>query len=143
MTQIGWYKDTLVFHTHRKGMLFITGEVQTHVENWGIEEGMCFLFIPHASASLAINENYDPSAQADMEGFLDRLAPENQAWYEHTLEGADDSPAHLRSLLTQTNLIIPIDDGRLSLGTWQGIYLIEHRRHGQTRQVLLRCWKYQ
>lgn len=139
----GWYKDTLSIRTGGQGMTSITSEVEQRIRAWGIREGMCFLFLPHTSASLTINENYDPSAQADMETFLERIAPENQSWYVHTLEGADDSPAHLRSMLTQTDLSIPIDDGRLSLGTWQGIYLIEHRRRGHARKVLLRCWSFE
>ena len=142
MTDIGWYKNTLTLHTRGRGMVSITDQVESFIRQWKIHEGMCFLFLPHTSASLTINENYDPSAQKDMEAFLDRIAPEDQNWYVHTLEGADDSPAHLRSMLTQTDLSIPIDEGRLHLGTWQGIYLIEHRRREQTRRVLVRCWKY-
>ena len=102
---------------------------------------MCYLFIPHTSASLVISENYDPTAKLDLETFMDRLVPESQPWHEHTLEGPDDSPSHMRAILTATSLTIPIDDGRLSLGTWQGVYLFEHRRRGHRRQVLLRCLK--
>jgi secondary thiamine-phosphate synthase enzyme len=86
-----------------------------------------------------IGENYDPSASQDMETFMERLVPEAQAWMRHTLEGTDDSSSHLRAMLTQTDLSIPIDDGALSLGTWQGIYLFEHRAHPHQRQVYLRC----
>jgi secondary thiamine-phosphate synthase enzyme len=93
---------------------------------------MCVLFCQHTSASLVINENYDPTAKIDMETFLEKLAPENQAWYQHTLEGRDDSSSHLRAMLTPVSLCIPIDEGELSLGTW-------HRSHPQRRSVLLRC----
>jgi secondary thiamine-phosphate synthase enzyme len=88
---------------------------------------------------LLVSENYDPTAKMDMETFLEKLAPENQAWYRHTLEGPDDSSSHLRAMLTPVSLCIPIDEGELSLGTWQGIYLFEHRTHPQQRSVLLRC----
>ena len=113
--------------------------MEERVSSWGIKEGICHLFIQHTSASLVISESYDPSARVDMEAFMDRLAPENQPWYRHTMEGADDSPSHLRSMLTNTSLSVPIDDGRLSLGAWQGIYLFEHRTRGHARRVLLRC----
>jgi secondary thiamine-phosphate synthase enzyme len=109
------------------------------LRRWNIQEGMCFLFIPHTSASLVVSENYDPTAKADLEAFMDRLAPPDQSWQVHTLEGRDDSPSHMRAMLTHSSLSIPIDQGRLSLGTWQGIYLFEHRRSGHTRQVFLRC----
>ncbi len=102
---------------------------------------MCFLYIQHTSASLAINESYDPTARIDMQEYLERLAPEDQAWYRHTLEGPDDSSSHLRSLLLPVSLSIPVDGGELSLGTWQGIYLFEHRSAPQQRRVLIRCLK--
>lgn len=136
-----WFKDTLFFVTQGKGLYAITPEVNACIQGWKIQEGMAFLYIPHTSASLVISENYDPSAKADIESFMERLAPEGQAWHEHTLEGRDDSPAHLRSVLTQTGIDIPIDAGRLSLGTWQGIYLFEHRRERQRRQILVRALK--
>jgi secondary thiamine-phosphate synthase enzyme len=103
-----------------------------------VREGLCTLYVQHTSASLLISENYDPSAALDMETFMERLAPERQAWYRHTLEGDDDSPAHLRAMLTATSESIPVDEGRLSLGTWQGIYLFEHRASSHKRQVLVR-----
>jgi len=136
-----WLKDSLFFNTHGKGMLPITREIERQIQKWDIQEGMCFLYIPHASASLTISESYDPSAQQDVEAFYEYTVPENQPWYRHTLEGADDSPSHIRATLTQPSLCIPIDDGRLSLGTWQGIFLFEHRARSQRRRVLLRCLK--
>jgi secondary thiamine-phosphate synthase enzyme len=134
-----WHKETLVIQTHGKGLYPFTDVVTRHVYQWGIGEGMCYLFIQHTSASLLISESYDPSAKLDLETYLEKLAPESQPWYRHTLEGPDDSSSHIRSMLTPVNLVIPIDDGELSLGTWQGIYLFEHRSHGQQRRVLLRC----
>lgn len=136
---MNWYKYLLIIQTHGKGLYPFTDQVETRLQRWGIVEGMCFLFVQHTSASLAINENYDPTARLDMATFLEKLAPESQAWYRHTAEGPDDSSSHLRALLTPASLSIPIDDGRLSLGAWQGIYLLEHRAEEQNRRVLLRC----
>ncbi len=134
-----WYKGELEILTRGKGLYPFTDLVTTSIQGWGIEEGMCYLFIQHTSASLLISESYDPTAKMDMEAYLERLAPENQSWYQHNLEGPDDSSAHLRALLTPVSLTIPIDQGQLNLGTWQGIYLFEHRSHGQRRTVQLRC----
>lgn len=136
---MNWYKDTIEVRTHGKGMHPFTDAVNERIRRWAVQEGMCYLYIQHTSASLVISESYDPSARLDMEVFMDRLAPENEPWYRHTLEGSDDSPSHLRSMLTLTSATIPIDDGRLSLGTWQGIYLFEHRTRPHRRTVLLRC----
>ncbi len=133
-----WYKDAIEIHTRGKGLYPVTELVMRRIRQWQVQEGMSYLFCQHTSASLLINENYDPTAKADMETFMDKLAPENQAWYWHTLEGPDDSSSHLRALLTPVSLTIPIDDGELSLGTWQGIYLFEHRVRAQQRTVLLR-----
>jgi secondary thiamine-phosphate synthase enzyme len=134
-----WHKDTILIPTNGKGLYPFTDQVNACIRRWNIQEGMCFLFIQHTSASILINENYDPSAQADMEQFFEKMVPENQAWMCHTLEGSDDSSSHLRSAVTPVSLSIPIDESRLSLGTWQGIYLFEHRQHKQHRQVLIRC----
>ena len=136
-----WLKDTLSISTRGKGLYPFTEVIAERIRPWQISEGMCYLFIPHTSASLVISENYDPTAKVDLEAFMDRLVPENQPWHEHTLEGPDDSPSHMRAILTASSLTIPIDDGRLSLGTWQGVYLFEHRRRGHHRSVLLRCLK--
>jgi len=113
--------------------------VNARLAQWGVQEGICYLFIQHTSASLVISENYDPTAKMDLETFMEKLVPEGQAWYRHTLEGEDDSTSHIRAMLTLTSLTIPIDEGQLSLGTWQGIYVFEHRARSQRRQVLLRC----
>ncbi len=133
-----WHKATIEITTRGKGLYPITDLVEEHIRRWGVREGMCFLYIQHTSASLVISENYDPTARQDLEAYLERIAPENQPWHRHTLEGADDSPSHMRAMLTSTSETIPVDDGRLSLGTWQGIYLAEHRARGHRRRILLR-----
>ena len=138
-----WHTATLTFRTNGKGMLDISDAIEAQLHEWKVEQGMCFLFLPHASASLTISECYDPSARKDVEGFYDRIVPEGQAWYQHTLEGSDDSPSHIRSTLTQVSLSIPIDEGRLSLGTWQGVFLFEHRARPQQRKLHLRVLQVQ
>jgi len=134
-----WYKDTLQVATRGKGLYAFTEDINARLAQWGVQEGICYLFIQHTSASLVISENYDPTARMDLETFMEKLVPEGQAWYRHTLEGEDDSTSHIRAMLTLTSLTIPIDEGQLSLGTWQGIYVFEHRARSQRREVLLRC----
>ena len=136
---MNWYKSTLQIQTRGKGLFPFTDAINKHIHEWGIQEGMCFLYLQHTSASMVISESYDPSARIDLETFMERLAPESQAWHRHTMEGSDDSPSHMRAMLTDTSLTIPIDEGHLSLGTWQGVYLFEHRTRGHQRRVLLRC----
>ena len=136
---MNWFKGTLEIQTRGKGLYPFTDAISQYIRGWEIGEGMCFLYIRHTSASLVISESYDPTARIDLEAYMERLAPENQAWHRHTLEGSDDSPSHMRAMLTDTSLSIPIDDGRLNLGTWQGVYLFEHRVRGHHRQVLVRC----
>jgi secondary thiamine-phosphate synthase enzyme len=134
-----WYKETIMIQTRGKGLYPFDQLVDGCLRRWEVNEGVCYLFLQHTSASLVISENYDPTARIDLEEFLNRLVPENQSWYEHTLEGPDDSPAHIRAMLTSTSLCLPIDDGRLNLGTWQGIFVFEHRIRPHHRKVLLRC----
>ncbi|MCJ7700359.1 MAG: secondary thiamine-phosphate synthase enzyme YjbQ [Anaerolineales bacterium] len=136
---MNWHKDNLQIHTKGKGLYPITDAIHTRLQAWGVREGMCTLFVRHTSASLVISESYDPTARIDLEAFMERVAPENQPWYRHVLEGSDDAPSHIRAMLTDTSLSIPVDEGRLSLGTWQGVYLFEHRSRGHSRTVLLRC----
>ncbi len=136
---MNWYKDTLQIQTRGKGLFLFSDSINSKIREWGIKEGMCYLYLQHTSASMVISESYDPSARIDLEAFMERLAPENQAWYRHTMEGSDDSPSHMRAMLTDTSLTIPIDDGQLNLGTWQGVYLFEHRSRPHRRRVLLRC----
>jgi secondary thiamine-phosphate synthase enzyme len=136
-----WLKSTLSVETQGKGMYIFTRLVEDRLRDWGIREGICHLFVQHTSASLVISESYDPSARMDMEVFMEKIAPEREMWYKHTMEGDDDSPSHMRAMLTNTSLSIPVDGGQMSLGTWQGIYLFEHRKGGHHRRVLLRCLK--
>ena len=121
----------------RQGLFMITDEVESVVRQSGMKEGLCTLFVQHTSASLIIQENADPSARRDLEQWLNRLVKENDPLYTHTLEGADDMPAHIKSVLTATSLSIPIDRGQLTLGTWQGVYLWEHRHHGGRRTIAI------
>ena len=136
---MNWFKDALEISTRGKGLYPFTESVEARIREWDVQEGMCYLYVQHTSASLVISESYDPSAKMDLEVFMEKLAPENQPWHRHTLEGADDSPSHMRAMLTQTSLTIPVDASRLNLGTWQGIYLFEHRSRGHRRKVLTRC----
>lgn len=120
-----------------QGLHIFTNKVAALVDATGIEQGLCTLLVQHTSASLIIQENADPSARRDLENWLNRLVPEADPLYTHTLEGDDDMPAHIKSALTACSLSIPIAQGRLALGTWQGIYLWEHRRmRGQRRIVV-------
>lgn len=123
--------------TPGKGLHEITDRVQEAVAAVGLEEGLCTLMIRHTSASLTIQENADPSARRDLENWMDRHIPEDDPHFTHTAEGPDDMPSHIRAALTATTLSIPVVDGRLALGTWQGIYLWEHRRRGHARRLVL------
>ena len=129
--------QSLTVRTPPRGLQDITGDVARLVAKAGVSNGLCTLFIRHTSASLIIQENYDPSARVDLETFMDRLVPEGASWMTHTLEGDDDMPSHIKAVLTQVSLTIPILDGKLALGTWQGIYLWEHRDHPTPREVLV------
>lgn len=120
-----------------QGLHPFTAQVQALLVGSGLTEGLCTLFIRHTSASLLIQENYDDSARVDLENWLNRLVPENDPLYTHTLEGADDMPAHIKSALTACQLSIPFQNGKLMLGTWQGIYLWEHRHFSGNRQVVV------
>ncbi len=134
-----WQKTTLEISTPGKGLLDITSLIRAQLKEWNVREGMCFLFIQHTSASLVISENWDPTARADLETFMERLVPERDSWYTHDLEGPDDATSHIRAMLTDTSLTIPIDEGELSLGTWQGVYIFEHRASPHRRKVLMRA----
>jgi len=127
----------LEVRTRGKGLHEITREVQAFVARAGLDEGLCTVFVRHTSASLVIQENADPSAKRDLEAWLERLVPEDDPLYTHTTEGPDDIPSHIKAALTSVSLSIPVVEGRLALGTWQGIYLWEHRRRGSVREVLV------
>ncbi|WP_282604985.1 secondary thiamine-phosphate synthase enzyme YjbQ [Pelagibius sp. Alg239-R121] len=130
-------QTTVMIPTTRQGLIDITAEVLNWLEGTGIQDGLLTLFCRHTSASLTIQENADPDVQRDLETFFSRMVAEDPALYRHTAEGPDDMPAHIRAALTQTQLCIPVQGARLLLGTWQGIYLFEHRRAPHRRQVAL------
>ncbi len=127
------------FHldTPGQGLHEITSRVQSLLRDSGIAEGLCTVFVRHTSASLVIQENADPTAKRDLERWLNRLVPEGDSFYEHDAEGPDDMPSHIKAALTATSLSIPVVDHKLALGTWQGIYLWEHRRRGSRREIAL------
>lgn len=133
-----WIKETLSIESKGKGLYEFTNELELLIQKHAVIEGQLTLFIQHTSASLVISENADPTARQDLERFLDQIAPENQHWHRHTLEGSDDSPSHMKSIITSTSETIPIEDGELCLGTWQGVYLFEHRERAHRRSILLR-----
>ena len=130
------HQALLTVKTPGRGLHEITGEVRAVVRASGVATGFCLVFVRHTSCSLAIQENADPAARRDLGRFLERLAPEGEG-YEHDAEGPDDSPSHLRALVTRTSETIPVAGGDLALGTWQGLYLLEHRARPHARQVLV------
>jgi len=129
--------EQLSISTSSQGLRDITSEVSELVTRSAVTEGLCTLLVQHTSASLIIQENADASVQHDLERFLGRLVPENDSLYTHTMEGADDMPAHIKAALTSTSLSIPVSGGQLQLGIWQGVYLWEHRHRGSTRRIAI------
>ncbi len=135
---MSWYQHEILLSPRPRGFHLITREIVTAVPEIGrYSIGLMHLFIRHTSAALALNENADPTVRVDMEAWLNRLAPENASYFTHTLEGPDDMPAHLKAVLLGSSLTIPVSNGRLALGTWQGIYLCEHRNDGGRRRVVV------
>lgn len=130
-------QDELTCETGGPGLYEITRDVAEWTESSDLADGLLTLFIRHTSASLIIQENADPAVQDDLNAFFARLVPDGDPLFRHVSEGPDDMPAHVRSALTQTHLSIPVRGGRLSLGTWQGIYLFEHRRQAHRRKIAL------
>lgn len=128
---------TLDIRAQRAGLHDITGKVKAWLESQRITDGLLTLFCAHTSASLVIQENAAPQARSDLEAFFRRIAPEQPGLYSHDDEGPDDMPAHIRSALTQTQLTVPVQDGKMALGTWQGIFLFEHRREAPSRRIAL------
>ena len=120
-----------------RGLHEVTDEIAEVVASTGVREGLCTIFVRHTSASLTIQENADPSARRDLENWLNRLVAENDEIFTHTMEGPDDMPSHIKAALTGTSLAVPIVDGLLALGTWQGIYLWEHRRAPKQRRLVV------
>jgi secondary thiamine-phosphate synthase enzyme len=123
--------------TKGKGLYDFTSDAERWLESCGISTGLLTIFIQHTSASLTIQENADPDVQADLNDFFGRVAPEDNRLYRHTMEGPDDMPAHIRSALTATQLSVPVVSGRMVLGTWQGLYVFEHRNGSQRRRLVL------
>lgn len=131
------YRQELLVETTGRGTFELTAQLQQAVKAAGVQTGLATVFVHHTSASLFINENADPDVRRDLEAFLSRLVPDGDPLYVHTAEGPDDMSAHVRSLLTSTSLSIPVAEGRLDLGTWQGVYLWEHRHRAHRRRVTL------
>ena len=136
MTGTSPKRRTLKVRTTARGTYELTQAVSEFVSSAGVEHGMCHLFLRHTSASLIICENADPTVRSDLERFMGKLVPDGSKDYEHDAEGPDDMSAHIRTTLTNPALAIPVSDGRLLLGTWQGIYLWEHRTHPQEREII-------
>src|SRR3954464_127921 len=131
------YHDQLEVHTHGKDLYKITDDVQSKVDNCGVQNGTVTVFVQHTSCSIVIMENADPTARRDLEQFFDRLVPENADYFTHDSEGSDDMPSHIRMVLTHTSETVPIVDGKMQLGTWQGIFLFEHRRASHRRKIVV------
>ncbi len=131
------HQTTLTIQTRGKGLHEITDVVARELARSGLKRGMVNVFCQHTSASLVIMENADPTARRDLENWFERLVPEDDLHFEHTLEGADDMPSHIKMALTRTSETIPFSEGRLLLGTWQGVYLWEHRAMSHTRRIVL------
>ena len=133
-------RKELIVRTPGRGFIELTQQVGAWLAEVALHEGLCNVFLPHTSASLLLGENWDESVRRDLESFMSRLAPDGDLRYEHDAEGPDDMPAHIRATLTQSSLVLPVAEGRLRLGTWQGIYLWEHRLAPHERHVLLTAW---
>ena len=133
-----WFQKTISLRPRARGFHLVTAELLAELpELSSIQTGLAHFFIQHTSASLTLNENADPTVREDMEAHFRHFVPESQHYYQHTLEGADDMPAHIKASLLGSSVTIPIRSGRLALGTWQGIYLGEHRSHAGARQVVV------
>lgn len=131
-----WWQDTIVLAARPRGLHLVTAEVVAGLPLAGLRVGLLHLFLQHTSAALTLNENADPDVRADLARWLDRAVPDGAGYFEHTLEGPDDMPAHVKSSLLGASLSLPVRDGRLHLGTWQGIWLCEFRRHGGARRLV-------
>jgi secondary thiamine-phosphate synthase enzyme len=132
-----YFQHTLQFTTSGRATIEITRDIQSLVHSSGIGTGLCHVFVHHTSASLIICENADADVRTDLESFMQKIAPDGDPMFMHTCEGEDDMPAHVRSVITQTELTLPITQGELSLGVWQGVYLWEHRYQGYQRKIIL------
>ena len=131
------YQGQLEVHTRGKGLYEITDQIQSKIDKCGIQNGTVTVFVQHTSCSIVIMENADPTARRDLEEFFERLVPEDADYFTHDAEGSDDMPSHIRMVLTRTSETMPIVDRKMQLGTWQGIFLFEHRRAPHGRKVLI------
>jgi secondary thiamine-phosphate synthase enzyme len=131
------HHDRIEIRTNGKGLYEITDEVQSKIDSFGVRNGTTTVFVQHTSCSLIIMENADPTARRDLEEFFDRLVPEDADYFAHSSEGSDAMPSHIRMVLTRTSVTVPIVDGKMQLGTWQGIFLFEHRRAPHRRKVFI------
>lgn len=131
------HNTTFSLRTRGKGMIEISREVAGILADSGVKTGTVTVFVKHTSASLVIMENADPSARRDLDTFFEKLVPENTSWFTHTQEGPDDMPSHIRMALTRTSEVIPVMNGRMTLGTWQGIFLFEHRHAAHSREIVV------
>jgi len=132
-----WHQRTFRLKSRHRGFHLVTEEIVNQLpELHSVQTGLLHLFIRHTSASLTINENADPTVRADMEAHINKMVPERAPYYQHTYEGDDDMPAHIKASLLGNSVTIPIADGRLLMGTWQGVYLGEHRDHGGAREIV-------
>ena len=131
------HQERLEIRTNGKGLYEITDDLQAKVEKCGLRNGIVIVFVQHTSCSVTIMENADPSARHDMEEFFNRLVPEDANYFTHGSEGSDDMPSHIRMVLTRTSETVPIADGKMHLGTWQGIFLFEHRRAPHRRKICI------
>ena len=133
-----WFQKEVSLKPYRRGFHLITADVERALPELGkVQCGILNIFIQHSSASLTINENADPTVRADFEAYFSRYVPEHEPYFQHTLEGSDDMPAHLKASILGSNINIPITKGRLNIGVWQGIYLCEHRNNGGARRLVL------
>jgi len=136
-----WIQKTVTLPSRPRGFHLVTRELLDQLpELAGLRVGIAHFFLQHTSASLTLNENASPEVRGDFESHFNRMVPEDQPWYRHTLEGPDDMPAHLKASLLGSEVSVPVADGTLALGTWQGIYLCEHREHGSPRRVMVTVW---
>lgn len=136
-----WLQRTITLAARKRGFHLITDEILREApELHTIKVGVAHLFIQHTSASLALNENVEPEVRADLEAHFNQLVPENEPHYTHTYEGPDDMPAHIKAVLIGSSVTIPVTDGRFNLGTWQGIYLCEHRNRARGRRIVVTVW---
>ena len=135
---MSWYQKEISLKPRGRGFHLVTDEILSQLpEIKKIQTGIAYFHIKHTSTSITLNENYDPDVRSDMEKYFNRTVKENEPWYEHNSEGADDMPVHIKSTIIGTNLVIPITDGQLNLGTWQGIYLCEHRNRAGSRKIVI------